>query len=129
MTNLKIHSSLFRDESEDGFPGDEVIFGGSPASCLALGGAAYELPYHVVLAPMNFPGVIRVGFLVTLVSSNEIRHVNFPITLRRSTAECRNKHARRTKPVCMLLWSSAKPFGTHDANESLGKEYPTIGMF
>lgn len=79
MTNLEIHSPLFRDDFEDVLPSGEVVFVGSSASHLALGGAAYELANHIELAPVDLSRVIRVGFLVALMSSNEIRHVNFPI--------------------------------------------------
>jgi len=55
----------------------EVVVMCASALHLTKGGAMNKLPNHVKFAPVNLVGVIRVSFSVTLMSSNEIRHVHF----------------------------------------------------
>jgi hypothetical protein len=76
-TNLRAHNTLLH-ELFDMSVFLEVIDLCTSALHLTKGGAMNKLPDHVKFTPVNLVGVIRVSFSVTLVSSNEIRHVHFP---------------------------------------------------
>jgi hypothetical protein len=76
-TNLYAHNTLLHELLDMNILLEVVVLCAS-ALHLTKGGAMNKLPNHVKFTPVNLVGVIRVSFSVTLVSSNEIRHVHFP---------------------------------------------------